>query len=214
MDSNLNDTDQIEALLNKDNFKTWGFIIYRCTYQNNTDWDKFLTHFLSPVPESLEYYSGLDLLETFAPTVLEDPSFEGATAATLREHLGQWSKTAMKEEQGVSEIYRARTGRYRFFIMMDQEDMQSVLNAPVDQDEMGFVRMVYAEWGPEELEKEDIVNGDVDDPEEPLEGCTEYDVGWMKLYWQVAQLPAFLKLRDSDDWQAYYTRSPEIGHIL
>jgi hypothetical protein len=120
----------------------------------------------------------------------------------------------MKEEQGVSEDFRARTGRYRFFIAVDLEAIESVLNAPMDSDETGFVRMVYGEWGPEELDEEDIANGDVDDLEEPLEGCTEYDVGWMKLYWQVTQLPAFLKLRDSDDWQAHCIRSPGIGDII
>ncbi|KAJ5984314.1 hypothetical protein N7481_006413, partial [Penicillium waksmanii] len=111
----------------------------------------------------LEYYSGLDLLDTFTPTVLQDPSFEGTTVSTLRSHFDQWAKTARKEKQG------------------DQDAMESVLNAPVDQDETGFIRMVYAEWGPEELDEEDIANGDVD-VEEPLEGCTGYNVGWMKLY--------------------------------
>ncbi|CAI7677250.1 unnamed protein product [Penicillium pancosmium] len=72
--------------------------------------------------------------------------------------------------------------------MMDQEDMESVLNAPVDQDEMGFVRMVYAEWGSEELEKEDIANDDVDDPEEPLEGCTEYDAGALYSFTEIGDV--------------------------
>lgn len=120
----------------------------------------------------------------------------------------------MKEEQGISKNYRARTGRYRVFIAVDQEAMESVLNAPVDNDETGFVRMLHAEWGPEQIDEDDIANGNINNPEESLEGCPEYDVGWMKLYWQVAQLPAFPKLRDIDDWQAHYTRSPEIGDFL
>jgi hypothetical protein len=89
-----------------------------------------MSRFLSPVPEFLEFYNDLDLLDTFAPTVLEDPSFEGATVATLREHFNQWAKAGRKEEQGVSEDYCARTGRARFCIMVDQEAMESVLNAP------------------------------------------------------------------------------------
>lgn len=51
-----------------------------------------MARFLSAVPEYLEFYSGLDLLDTFTPTVLEDPSFEGATVATLHEHFNQWAK--------------------------------------------------------------------------------------------------------------------------
>lgn len=215
IDTGLNEADRLEALLKKDNFKTWGFVIYRCTYQDNAEWERFMARFLSAVPEFLQYYSGLDLLDTFAPTVFEDPSFEGATVVTLREHFNKWAKTARKEEQGVSEDYRARTGRYRFFITVDQEALESVLNAPEDFDEkVAFIRMVYAEWEPQEYDEEDIANGDVDPPEEPLEGCTEHDVGWMKMYWRITELPGFGHLRDIDDWQTYYVRSPEIGDIL
>jgi len=215
MDADLNEADQLGALLNKDGFKTWGFVIYRCTYQNNSDWEKFMACFLGAVPDYLEFYSGLDLLDTFTPTVLEDPSFEGATVATLREHFNQWAKASLKEEQGVTENYYARTGRYRFFIMVDQEAMESVLSAPEGfEDEAGFVRIVNAEWQPEVLDEEDIANGDMSDPEEPLEGCTEHDVGWMNLRWSIIELPGFHKLCDIDDWQAYYARLPTIRIIL
>jgi hypothetical protein len=146
---------------------------------------------------------------------LEDTSFEGATVATLREHFNQWAKASLKEEQGVAEDYYARTGRYRFFIMVDQEAMESVLSAPEEFDyEAGFVRTVHAEWKPEVLDEEDIANGDVSELEKPLEGCTEHDVGWMKMRWRIIELPGFHKLRHIDDWQAHYARPPEIGDIL
>jgi hypothetical protein len=197
----------------KDSFKKWGFVTYRCTYQNNSDWDKFIARFVNAVPDDLEFYNGLDLLDTFTPTVLEDPSFEGATVATLREHFNQWAKTSLREEQGVAEDYYACTGRYRFFIMVDQEAMESVLSAPEDDDETGFVRLVYAEWELEVPDEEDIANGDVDEPEEPLEGCTQHDVGWMRLCWRSVELPGFQKMLEWDDWEAYYARPPEIGDI-
>ncbi|KAJ5168988.1 uncharacterized protein N7482_004582 [Penicillium canariense] len=105
--------------------------------------------------------------------------------------------------------------RYRFFITVDHEALESVLNAPEDFDEeVAFVRMVHAEWEPQEYDEEDIANDDVDPPEEPLEGCTEHDVGWMKMYWRITDLPGFGHLRDIDDWQTHYVRSPEIGDIL
>lgn len=76
-----------------------------------------MTRFLGAVPDYLEFYSGLDLLHTFAPTVLEDLSFQGATFAILREHFNQWAKASLKEAQGVAENYYARTSRYRLFII-------------------------------------------------------------------------------------------------
>jgi hypothetical protein len=220
MDSGLNGSDPLEALLTEDGFKTWGFVIYRCTYRNDSDWEKFLARFLSSVRESLEFYSGLDLLDTFNPTVFEDLSFEGATVTTLREHFHQWKKTALKEEQGVSEDYIPESGRYRFFVNVDQEAMETVLSAPEGYDsyESGFVRIVNAEWKWTEVPPEEdsiIEDGDISDPEEfePLEGCTEHDVGWMSIRWRIVELPGFRKLRDNDDWQTYYVRSPEIADI-
>jgi hypothetical protein len=145
---------------------------------------------------------------------LEDPSFQGTTVATLRKHFKQWAKTSLKEEQGVPEDYYARTGRYRFFIMVDQEAMESVLStAEGDDYETWFVRLVNAEWKPEVLGEEDFVNDDVPPPEESLEGCTENDVGWMKVCWGYVELPGFHKIRDWEDWEAYYTRPPEIADI-
>ncbi|KAJ5121564.1 uncharacterized protein N7515_009525 [Penicillium bovifimosum] len=213
MDAGRNAADRLEKLLDEDGFKKWGFVIYRCTYQNNTDWENFMARFVSAVPEYLESYNGLDLLDTFTPTVLEDPSFEGASVATLRVHFSQWAQTSLKEEQGVAEDHQACTGRYRFFIMVDQEAMDSVLSAPEDEDEAAFVRVVYAEWKPEMPDEEDIAHGDGSELEEPIEGCTQNDVGWMKMCWRWVELPGFLKLRDWDDWEAYYVRPPEIGDI-
>lgn len=213
MDTCLNAADRLEALLDKDGFKTWGFVIYRCTYQDDPSWEKFLARFLNAVPDYLEFYSGLDLLDTFYPTVFEDPSFDGATVVTLRKHFKQWAKSSLKEEQGVREDYYARTGRYRFFIMVDQEAMESVLSAAEDDYETGFVRMVNAEWKPEVFDEEDIANGNIPPPEEPLEGCTENDVGWMKVCWGYVELPGFHKVCDWEDWEAYYTRPPEIVDI-
>lgn len=68
--------DRLEKLLDEDGFKKWGFVIYliyRCTYQNNTDRQNFMDHFVSAVPRYLEFYNGLDLLDTSTTTVLEDP---------------------------------------------------------------------------------------------------------------------------------------------
>ena len=134
MEITSNRTDNLERLLQADGFKTWGFVVYRCTYASDLDWQKFLDLFLSQAKRKLEYYSGLELLDDFVPTVFEDPSFEGATADELCEHFKAWAADAVQREQNItasqaSESY-PRTGRYRFFVMVDQEALESVLNAP------------------------------------------------------------------------------------
>jgi hypothetical protein len=145
---------------------------------------------------------------------LEDPSFEGATVATLRKHFKHWAKASLKEEQGMPEDYYARTGRYLFFIIVDQETMESVLSTTEDDDYgTGFVRLVNAEWKPEVTDEEDIANDDVPPPEEPLGGCTENGVDWMKVWLGYVELPGFHKIRDRENWEAYYTRTPEMADL-
>ncbi|KAJ6113573.1 hypothetical protein N7523_006890 [Penicillium sp. IBT 18751x] len=187
MDACLNEADWLEALLNKNGFVTWGFVTCRRTNQSNFDWEKSLSRFLSAVPGYLEVYRELDLLDTFAPTVLEDPFFEGATIATLREDFNQWVKTSFKKYQG---------GPKRLI----HEAMESVLSAPKEDYKTGFVRMVHAEREPEVLDEDNTASGDVSESEEPLEGCTENDVGWVKVCWGYVELPGFHKLPDWEDW--------------
>ncbi|KAJ5909257.1 hypothetical protein N7495_001939 [Penicillium taxi] len=169
IDAGRNVAGWLENLLDEDEFKKWGF-------------ENFMALLVSAVPECLKFYNGLDLLDTFTLTVLEDPSFKGATIATLREHFNQWAKTLLKEEKSIAEDYRPCTGCYRFFITVDQEAMDSGLSAPKDEDEEAFVRVVYAEWKPEMLDEEDIANSDVYGPD--IKGCTQNDVGWMKMCWR------------------------------
>jgi hypothetical protein len=57
-------------------------VIFRCTYHKDSDWENFIARIVGAVSEDLQEDSSLALLDTFAPTVLEDPSFEGATVAT------------------------------------------------------------------------------------------------------------------------------------
>lgn len=161
-----------------------------------------MTLFLRHVVWKLKFYSGLDLLDNFAPTVFEDPSFERATTAVLRDHFREWAATAIHREQGVPrgvELH-TRSGRYRFFVMVDQDALESVLNAPEpDYCDSSFVRLVNGEWEPRVLDDEELTEYTVPPEEsEPLEGCTLEDVGWMKVPHHEAEFHGFVSMRDSD----------------
>jgi hypothetical protein len=213
IESWMNGADKLERLLAKDKFKTWGFVIYRCTYQSDSEWEKFMVRLYKRVGKYLGYYNGLDLLVSFAPKVLEDRSFEGATVVSLRENFNEWAMTAVIEEQGIdpSSLFYLKNGRYRFFIMVDQEALDSILSTPEDDIHGGFVRLVNAEWKPDELDEEELAErGGPSPEEEPLEGCTEEDVGWMKVRWRDSQMPGYLQLDDSLGWDMYYSRPPVI----
>ncbi|OJZ91506.1 hypothetical protein ASPFODRAFT_38617 [Aspergillus luchuensis CBS 106.47] len=216
IESGMNDADELERLLAKDGFKIWGFVIYRCTYQSDSDWEKLMIRFHKRVKIYLQYYNGLDLLARFTPTVLEDRSFEGTTVASLRDKFNEWAVTAVKKEQGIdpSHLWHLKNGRYRFFIMVDQEALDSILSTPDNDIHGGFVRLVNAEWKAEELDEEELAErGGPGPEEEPLEGCTEEDVGWMKVCWGESQTPGYVILDDSLRWDRYYSRPPVIQRL-
>ncbi|KAA8647059.1 hypothetical protein EYZ11_008794 [Aspergillus tanneri] len=219
METTYNTADELERLLQKDGFKTWGFVIYRCTYQSGSDWEKFMNFFLYRITEKFEFYNGLDLLDSFAPIVFEDQSFDGANTTLLRKHFQEWAATAPQEEQGVDHARFAQSGRYRFFVMVGQEALESVLGAPDPDDcnKTGFVRLVNGVWKPEELDEDELAErgrSAQSQEYEPLEGCALEDVGWMKVLYDDAEAWGFLHIRDSIDWSTYYQRPPVIQSNL
>ncbi|KAJ5881915.1 uncharacterized protein N7529_000587 [Penicillium soppii] len=140
----LNAADNLEREFQKIGFTKWSFVIYRCTYQSQENWDRFMDLFLHTVTDYFEFHKGLDTLERFRPTVFEDPSFDVV-------------KTAKRQEQGIDTLYTS--GRFLFFVMVDQEALESVLNSKA-MITTGFVRLVYGDWEPAE------VNEDGDEDEE------------------------------------------------
>ncbi|KAJ5600222.1 hypothetical protein N7450_001289 [Penicillium hetheringtonii] len=219
METTSNKADDLERLLQADGFKTWGFVTYRCTYSSDLDWQKFLDIFLSQAKRKLEYYSGLDLLNDFAPIVLENSSFEDATVHVLREYFKAWAVDAVQREQHITASraskFRPRTGRYRFFVTVDQEALESVLNTS-DRRSLGmaFVRLVNAEWEPKFLDEEELeaLGGPLDEFE-PLEGCTLEDVGWMNVPFLEVGLNGFVAILDANRWDLFYSRPPKIQSL-
>ncbi|KAJ5135428.1 muramidase [Penicillium bovifimosum] len=74
METISNQAHNLERLLQADGYKTWGFLVYGCTYASDLYWQKYLDLFLDEAKYNLGFYSGLDLLDNFAPTVFEDLS--------------------------------------------------------------------------------------------------------------------------------------------
>ncbi|KAJ5213033.1 hypothetical protein N7449_000202 [Penicillium cf. viridicatum] len=168
-----------------------------------------MARFLQSVTEYLEFRKGLDMLEGFTPTVYKDPLFDSTTTAVLRTRFRKWATTAPLQEQGVDTF--GNSGRYRFFIMVDQKALESVLNSDPDaMTQTGFVRLVYGEWEPE-INEDSNESVDSDEELEPLEGCTLEDVGWMKVpYDEVQGIGAATAVCDIHDWDTYYVRPPQM----
>ncbi|GIJ87016.1 hypothetical protein Asppvi_005916 [Aspergillus pseudoviridinutans] len=159
------------------------------------------------------------MLESFAPTVLEDqPRFDNASASVIWEHFQKWVSTAPQEEQGIpsEEAVFKSSGRYKFCLMVNEEALQSVLNAPPPEDinDSGYVILVNGQWEPEVLTEDELAAYDSPPDEDfydPIEGSTLRDVGWMKMFYDQAVINSFVNMGDRFDWDREYRRPPIIG---
>lgn len=62
-----------------------------------------MRRFLGRVGKTLEYNDGLDILDSFVPTVMDDKKrFDGVTPAIVRDYFNQGARTACEAEQEVS----------------------------------------------------------------------------------------------------------------
>jgi len=211
LSTNLNTADHIERYLQADGHKTWGFVIYRCTYDSDDEWNEFMSRLRYRIRKTLEYYNGLDLMDSLGLTVIEDSeNLDDVEASVVREHFKTWAETAAAREQGVvqDETRAWESQRYLYCIQVDAEVLESVVHwaeAPpaIDARSEGFVKIVSRYWEP-------FGARDRDPPQEPIEGCTEVDVGWMMVdYTNVVEF--YHILRSRNDWGTVYTRPPNVA---
>jgi hypothetical protein len=143
---------QLREHLHNQNLKSWGFVIYRCTYDDDVKWEKFIKHFKDEVHDSLKNtFKTPDLLETLTWTVKEDRElFEGATIAQLRKIGRQWV-TSKEVDEEIEEAVFYRLGlnipykplsasektidrridlspRYKYCISIDSASLNGTLN--------------------------------------------------------------------------------------
>lgn len=211
---NANQADVIERDLQKDGHRTWGFVIYRCTYKSDPEWKEFMQRLRGSIEKTLRFYNGLDMMDRLALTVFNDASLfdgDGGSASAVRDHFKKWAATAPQQEQGT----QARgSQRYQFCIQVTEEALDSVLRkAPkpgdVEVNREGFVNLIWRDWEPYTEEEEE----ELGPPEqfEPIEGCTLEDVGWFKVAYDRVMPGVYMLMRDGSlGWENEYRRPPEI----
>jgi hypothetical protein len=68
----------------------------------------------------------------------------------------------------------------------------------------GFVNLIWKDWEPSRPDPREEV-------EEPIEGCTQHKVGWMRVAYQDVMVGMYYYLRDWNDWYSEYRRPPEVA---
>ncbi|OBT60691.1 hypothetical protein VE03_09987 [Pseudogymnoascus sp. 23342-1-I1] len=209
-ESNINEVAQnIRANLHHFKHDKWGWVLYRCSYNDDEDWTRFQQiinersrkemaerGFPPEVANSLEW--------TF---VSDRTSFNGASRDQLRQHFHAWAAVAEKNEQPRAvDNETNRTGtesqRYIYFIQVDEEALRSVVDAdPSDILDEGWVNLVRCC-------DEDL---DLDRRERDREHVDEADggEGWMMIAAHMVG-PDFYDVMGQapETWYAFYSPPP------
>jgi hypothetical protein len=193
----------------------WGWVIYRCSYAaaNEAIWARFRSHVETYSREEIAASDAPEIADRLEWTWVEDSTLDFASPAALREKFRAWAAKEVERQPG--DYSPEVIPRYNFFIVVDDEAMRS-LDEP---DDLGmpwprnaFVKFVDADWepsSPDDAEQEDEFGGS--EAFEPIGGCTENDIGWMRI------APHMVNTDFYDDWcgdlnlwTVFYKRPPKI----
>ncbi|KAI7466088.1 hypothetical protein KC357_g7469 [Hortaea werneckii] len=196
----------------------WGFLIYRCTYRDNRDWELFKAIVHRRTQKDMAYSDVPELADSLEWTFIEDRnSLEDASKDHVRTRHREWAAEAFRIEIARAASDTFDCPRYRYFIQVDEEALQSVLSAPeCDMYGGGYVDFVDSQWEPmgeEEDEDEDEYALCAEDREtfDSIEGCTEEDVGWMKIAADMIGAHWYSEASGFKygGWYTFYKRPPE-----
>jgi hypothetical protein len=218
--------DLIEEGYQADGHQTWGFVIYRTTYENDADWAEFMRRLRWWTTDAMEVFGGQDVLDRMAWTVFDDAErFDGADTAAVRRHFRAWAETAVQSEQQQPDeaadspplVSKGRSPRYRYCIQVDADALVSCVHggpSPPDcrLEQAGWVKVVDKNWIPRH--ESPVYAERRRDPHaydfEPIEGVTEEHVGWLKCPLSAVMTEYYHLLRDRNSWTIVYRRPPKV----
>ncbi|KAI6980533.1 hypothetical protein KC332_g9468 [Hortaea werneckii] len=178
--------------------------------------------------------------EHFKLTIFDDESrFNGASAQVVRQHFRHWRSGAIHQEQGSQAEIEARGGisdsldyyrsvRYRFCVQIDEVALQTLLS-PEGEDRSGdaWVNLIKGDWVagtaaalPEQgnithadlgLDSEDYDDDEPVDGFPEIDGCTEENVGLMRVHHRDLIPDFYSLLRDPNAFEDMYVRPPELA---
>lgn len=211
----LDDAAQVRKMLVDNRHRRWGFVVYRCTYEDDAAWTRFKELVAERARTSLAGSQAPELLQNLDIRYFDDrTAFEGASKDDARAHFVRWcASDEAKAEQfdpgdpalAVITTMHLSSPRYSYFAHVDTAALESIVGPDV-VDEGDYVNIVDSQWY---LPGPDDEGESADEGEEPVEGCRMYDVGWMKMSSGSLHLSAYAFLENADLWSSAYTRPPD-----
>lgn len=194
----------------------WGWIFYRCTYSDNKAWSHFKQKITQEMQEELEDCKSPELTARLSESLdlkfFEDKdAFNGASKDQLRAHFRQRAADAFPAEnpRGIQGAPGdSPFQRYRYFIQIDDDALRSINENPPQPSGFprgSYVNFVDGYW-------ESLNDKYSEERFEPIEGCVEENVGWMKLATIDVCMEFYVNIGGTNDesWCLYYKRPPVI----
>lgn len=217
-----NELDQIRAVLRKYSLDRWGFVIYRCTYGDNTAWNTFTSILKYRAHDSLKMLNALDLEQSLHWTFIENKdSLDGASIENVKAQFRNWVATEGQREQAGRKsledpeqlantdrnLWMTTDGRfptrYRFCVHVDDGALDSVVShaprPPLDDLEgIGYVNVVNCRLP---LPVPQIVSGSYHKEEN--------DEDWMRMSAMFLIPGNYSHLQQIDTWNNLWVQPPE-----
>lgn len=210
----------ISECLKNDKHDKWGWVIYRTAYNDDEGWARFKDLIIQQSRADIADSDAPEIAESLDWAFVEDrATLDGISKDQLRVRFKQWASEALRTEQPRVEDHRFGSfgiPRYTYFIDVDEDALKSVaFEAPqppeTDLWGVGYVNFVDAEWKPLSELTEDVGGAREEDVHEAIEGCTEENVGWMKIASHMIGAGFYQVMMGYPDvWYEMYQRPPGV----
>ncbi|EAS35440.3 uncharacterized protein CIMG_00794 [Coccidioides immitis RS] len=207
---------QIRHLLDRKKHTKWGFVIYRCTYEDDAAWETLLSILKERTHGHLKREDSLDLEDKLEWTVIEDKEkLDGANVGTVGDMFLNWVESEeAKHEQlmhaGEPEMQPGSmlgiTPRYLCCVHVGAESLNSVVNLaprPPEPDlwHTAYVNMIHA---PSWIQRTEVCD---------YEGGKNDTEGWTKISADLLIPHAYACLQSLDGWYAVWARPPLVSTL-
>jgi hypothetical protein len=140
---------KIQASLDELRLSRWGFVVFRCTYSSQEKWDKFIALVKEHAHDEFEWRRMEHVHDSLAWTIIEDAeTLDGADIAETSRRFEEWVGGQGKQEMQGSVLTDSwhYWPRYTYFIHVDEESLESVVDDAKAREECGyFCKVVRAE---------------------------------------------------------------------
>jgi len=212
-------TQNIQDSLRALKHDKWGWVIYRCTYGDDEAWNRFKQIINQRSRKIIAESDTPEAADSLEWTFVEDrAALDGASRDQLRARFKTWAADAVRTEQPRADDHGTfGIPRYSFFIQVDHSALESVIDEALQTSEIqdmlgeGYVNFVDANWMPLSERFPADEGGECDELHEPIDGCREENVGWMKMASFTIVGPDFYDTMSGfpDVWYSFYQRPPE-----